>query len=147
MSILLYSCTTWTLTIKSLEKKLDRNYTWILYAVLNKSWKQHPTKPYGHLLPILKNTKRRQTSFAGHCWWSRQTHNQRTSKHGHTSIGWPAKIYIHQLCVDTGYHLEDLPIGMNGKRGIKGIHAVSMPWWWSKSIETESVHYFSAKFK
>ena len=24
-------------------------------------------------------------------------------------------IYIHQLCVDTGWHLEDLPIEMNGK--------------------------------
>ena len=41
--ILLYRCTTWTRT-KRLEKKLDGNYTRMLRAVLNKSWRQHPTK-------------------------------------------------------------------------------------------------------
>ena len=40
-SILLYGCTTWTLT-KRLEKKLDGNYTRMLRAILNKSWRQHP---------------------------------------------------------------------------------------------------------
>ena len=42
-SILLYGCTTWTLT-KRLEKKLDGNYTRMLRANLNKSWRQHPTR-------------------------------------------------------------------------------------------------------
>ena len=42
-SILLYGCTTWTLT-KRLEKKLDGNYTRMLRAILNKSWRQHPNK-------------------------------------------------------------------------------------------------------
>ena len=41
--ILLYGYTTWTLT-KRLEKKLDGNYTRMLRAILNKSWRQHPTK-------------------------------------------------------------------------------------------------------
>ena len=36
VSILLHGCTTWTLT-KSLEKKLDGNYTRMLQAILNKS--------------------------------------------------------------------------------------------------------------
>ena len=36
VSILLYGCTTWTLT-KRLEKKLDGNYTRTLRAILNKS--------------------------------------------------------------------------------------------------------------
>ena len=40
VSILLYGCTTWTLT-KRLEK-LDGNYTRMLRAILNKSWQQHP---------------------------------------------------------------------------------------------------------
>ena len=55
MSILLYGCTTWTLT-KWLEKKLDGNYTRMLRAILNKSWRQHPTKNqlFGHLAPITK---------------------------------------------------------------------------------------------
>ena len=53
--ILLYGCTTWTLT-KWLKKKQDSNYTRMLRAILNKSWRQHPTKPqlYSHLLPITK---------------------------------------------------------------------------------------------
>ena len=55
VSILLYGCTSWTLT-KRLEKKLDGNYTRMLRAILNKSWRQHPTRRqlYGHLPPITK---------------------------------------------------------------------------------------------
>ena len=55
VSILLYGCTTWTLT-KRLEKKLDGNYTRMLRAILNKSGGQHPTRHqlYGHLPPITK---------------------------------------------------------------------------------------------
>ena len=45
MSILLYQCTTWMLT-KRMEKKLDGNYTRMLWAILNKSWRQHPTKQH-----------------------------------------------------------------------------------------------------
>ena len=58
VSILLYGCTTWTLT-KQMEKNLDSNYTRMLQAVLNKSWRQHPTKQqlYGHLPPITKLSK------------------------------------------------------------------------------------------
>ena len=37
VSILLYGCTTWTLT-QPMEKKLDGNRTRILRAILNKSW-------------------------------------------------------------------------------------------------------------
>ena len=55
VSILLYGCTTWTLT-KRLERKLYGNYTRMLRAVLNKSWRQHPTRHqlYGHLPPSRK---------------------------------------------------------------------------------------------
>ena len=55
VSILLYGCTTWTLT-KRLEKKLNSNYTRMLRAILNKSRQQHPTRHqlYGHLPPITK---------------------------------------------------------------------------------------------
>ena len=41
--ILLYEWTTWTLT-KQLEKKLDDNYSRMLWTILNKSWRQHPHK-------------------------------------------------------------------------------------------------------
>ena len=55
VSILLYGCTTWTLN-RRLKKKLDGNYTRMLRAILNKSWRQHPTRHqlYGHLPPIAK---------------------------------------------------------------------------------------------
>ena len=70
VSILLYGCTTWTLT-KRLEKKLDGNYTGMLRTILNKSWRQHSTRHqlYSHLPPISKTmdpriwpTKSRTTS-------------------------------------------------------------------------------------
>ena len=71
-SILLYGCTTWTLT-KRLQKKLDGNYTRMMRAILNKSWWQHPTRHqlYGHLPPITKAIQVRRTRHAGHCWRSR----------------------------------------------------------------------------
>ena len=71
-SILLYRCTTWTLT-KRLEKKLDGNYTRMLQAILNKSWRQHPTRHqlYGHLPPITKTIQVTRTRHAGHCWRNR----------------------------------------------------------------------------
>ena len=72
VSILLYGCTTWMLT-KRMENSLDGNYTRMLRAILNKSWRQHPTKHqlYSHLLPITKTIKVRRTRHAGHCWRSR----------------------------------------------------------------------------
>ena len=39
---LVYWCITWTLT-KRVEKTLDDNYTRMLRAILNKSWRQHRT--------------------------------------------------------------------------------------------------------
>ena len=72
VSILLYGCTTWTLT-KWLEKKLDGNYTRILRAIMNKSWRQ-PSKRhqlYGHLPHITKTIQARRTRHAGPCWRSR----------------------------------------------------------------------------
>ena len=43
VSVLLYGCTTWTLT-ERMEKKLDGNNTRMQRAVWNKSWRQHLTK-------------------------------------------------------------------------------------------------------
>ena len=70
--ILLYGCTTWTLT-KRMGKKLDGNYTRMLQAILNESWRQHPTKKqlYGHLPPITEIIQVRRTRHVGHYWRSR----------------------------------------------------------------------------
>ena len=69
VSILLYGCSTWTLT-KWLEKKLDGNDIKMLRAILNKSRRQHPTSHplYGHLPHITKTIQVRRTRHAGHCW-------------------------------------------------------------------------------
>ena len=63
----LYECTTWTLT-KHMEKKLDGNYTRMLQAILNKSWRQHPTKQQlnGHLPPIMKTIQIKWARHAGY---------------------------------------------------------------------------------
>ena len=55
------------------KKKLDGNYTRMLCIVLNKSWKQHPTKEQlnGHLPLISKIIILRQTRHARHCWRTR----------------------------------------------------------------------------
>ena len=51
------------------EGKLDGNCTIMLRAIVNKSWRQHPTKQqlYRHLPPILKTIQIRRTRYAGHC--------------------------------------------------------------------------------
>ena len=127
VSILIYGCTTWTLT-KWLEMKLDGNYTRILRAILNKSWQQHPTRHqlYGHLPTIRKTIQARQTRHAGHCWRSKHLLISDvllwTPAYGQAKAGRPARTYIQQLCDDTGCSPEDLPrrwmIGRSGDRGL-----------------------------
>ena len=146
VSILLYGCTTWTLT-KRMEKKPDGNYTRMLGAILNKSWKQHPTKQqlYGHLPPITKTIKIWRTRHAGHWWRSRDELISDvllwTPSHGRAKAGWPARTYIQHLCVDTGCSLEDLPAAMDNREGwrerIRDIRAGGVTWWWWWHIKGE----------
>ena len=118
VSVLLYECTTWTLT-KRLEKKLDGNYTRMLKAILNKSCRQHPTRHqlYGHLPSITKTIQVRRTRHAGHCWRSRDELISDvllwTPTYGRAKAGRPARTYIQQLREDTGCSLEDQPDAMN----------------------------------
>ena len=120
VSILLYGCTTWTLT-KRLEKKLDGNYTRMLRAILNKSWWQHPTRHqlYGHLPPIRKTIQVRRARHAGHCWKSRDELISDvllcTPTYGRAKAGRPARTYIQQLYEDTGCSPEDLLEAMNNR--------------------------------
>ena len=139
MSILLYGCTTWTIA-KWTEKKLEGNYTRMLRAILNKSWRQHPTKQqlYGHLSPITKTIKIRRTRHVEHCWRSMDKLisdvHLGTSSHGRTKAGRPARTYIQQLCADTGCSPEDLPKAMDDwevrRERARNIHADSVTWWW-----------------
>ena len=135
--ILLYGCTTWTLT-KRLEKKLDGNYTRILRAILNKTWWQHPTKHqlYGHLLPNTRSIQLRRTRHAGHCWRNRDKLISDvllwTPTYGRAKAGRPARTYIQQLCEDTACSLESLPEAMNDREKwrerVRDIRASGMTW-------------------
>ena len=154
-SILLYGCTTWTLT-KRLKKKLDGNYTRRLRAILNKSWRQHPTRHqlYGHPPPITKTIQVRRTRHAGHCWRSRDELIRDillwTPTHGRAKAGRPARTYIQQLCEDTGCCPDDLPRAMNDREEwrerVRDIRATSATWWWwwwyipKTSVESRGLH-------
>ena len=139
VSILLYGCTTWTLT-KRLEKKLDGNYTRMLQAILNKSWQQHPTRQqlYSHLPPITKTIQVRRTRHAGHCWRGRDKLISDilrwTPTYGWAKAGQPARTYIQQLCEDTGCSPKDLPEAMNDRekwrKRIRDICGTTWWWWW-----------------
>ena len=118
LSILLYRCTTWTLT-KRIEKKLDGNCTRMLRTILNKSWKQRPTKQllYSYLPPITKPTQIKGTRHAGDCWKSKDELISDvllwTTSHGHASVVRPPTTYLLLLCADTRCSLEDLPEAMD----------------------------------
>ena len=119
VSILLYGCTTWTQTKRL--KKLDGDYTRMLRAILNKSWRQHPTRHqlYGHLPPVTKTIQVRRTRHAGHCWKSKDEIISDvllwTPAYGQAKEARPTLTCIQQLCEDTGCSPEDLPEAMNDR--------------------------------
>ena len=112
----------------------------MLRAILNKSWRQHPTRHqlYGHLPPITKTIQVRRTRHAGHHWRSRDELIRDvllwTPTHGHAKAGRPARTHIQQLCEDTGCCPEDLPRAMNDREEwrerVRDIRATSATWWW-----------------
>ena len=112
----------------------------MLRAVLNKSWRQHPTRHqlYGHLPPITKTIQVRRTRHAGHCWRSKDELISdvllRTPTYDRAKAGRPARTYIQQLCEDTGCNPEDLPEAMNDREKwrerVRDIRAGGTWWWW-----------------
>ena len=106
----------------------------MLRAILNKSWRQHPTRHqlYGHLPPVTKTIQVRRTRHAGHCWrrahkwcslltWSSKSRT--TSSNLHTAALW-------------GCSPEDRPEEMNDREAcrerVRDIRAggMTLPWWW-----------------
>ena len=110
-------------------------YIYNLWAILNKSWRQHPTS---HLPPITKTIQVRRTRHAGHCWRSRDELISDvllwTPTHGRVKAERPERTYIQQLCEDTGCYPEDLPEAMNDREKwrerVRDIRATSTTWWW-----------------
>ena len=127
VSILLYGCTTWTLT-KRLKKKR---------SILNKSRRQHPTRHqlYGHLPPITKTIQVRRTRHAGHWWKSRDELISDVLLWTPTYSRQKQDNQLEQqLCEDTGCSPEDLPEAMNDREKwrerVRDIRACGTTWWW-----------------
>ena len=105
VSVLLYGCTIRTL-MKCLEKKLEKNYT-----NPGSSTPQNGSCKVTYLQSH-KPSKIRRATHAGYCWRSMNELINNVllwiPTYGHTSVDWPAKSYLYQLCADTEYRLEDL---------------------------------------
>ena len=129
----------------------------MLRAILNKSWRQHPTRHqlYGHLPPIMKTIQVRQTRHAGHCWRSRDELISDvllwTSTHSRAKAGRPARTYNQQLCEDTGCSPEDLLEAMNDREKwqerVRDIRATSATWWWWWWNKNQSMKYIQGDQK
>ena len=112
----------------------------MLRVILNKSWRQHPTKQqlYGHPPPIRKTIKIRWIRHVGHCWRNRDELIRDvlwwTPSLGRAKAWRPAQTYRQQLCADTACSPEDLPEAMNDREGwrerVRDICADSVTWWW-----------------
>ena len=109
-----------------LEKKLDGNYTRMLRAILNKSWRQHPTRHqlYGHLPPITKTIQVRRTRHAGHCRRSRDELISDvllwTTIHGRAKAGQPAGRFSNYVRIQDVIQktcLRQWTIGKSGEIG------------------------------
>ena len=126
MSVLLYGCTTWTLT-KRMEKKLAGNCSRMLRVVLNKSWRQHPTKQklYVYQPPITKTIQIRRTRQARHCRRSKDELISDvlpwTPSHGRANVCdqlepmYNSSVLIQDIALKT--FRERWTIETNGKRG------------------------------
>ena len=137
MLILLYRCTTWTLT-KHMEKKL--------MATTQECSEQYWARPGGSTPQSSSCTATyhqswkiiqiRQTRHAGHWWRSKDELISDvllwTPSHGRAKAGQPARTYIQQLCADVGYSLEDLPEEMDDREGwwerVRDIRADGVTW-------------------
>ena len=112
-SILIYGCTTWTLT-KRIEKKFDSNYTRMLEAAPHEEAAVQP-------FTTDHENQVRRTRHAEHCWRSRDEVVRDVLlwilSHRRTKAVGPARTYIQQLCVDTGCSPEDLSEAMDDRKG------------------------------
>ena len=138
MSILLYGCTTWTLT-KPKEKKLNGEY--------KECCEQYWTSPGGNTpqntnytatyLPSRKLSKLDEPDMqgtAGEAGTSSCDVLLWTPTYGRAKAGRPARTYIQQRCEDTGCSPEDLPEAMNDwgkwRERVRDIRAGGTTWWW-----------------
>ena len=128
-----------------MEKKFDDNYTRILWVIMNKSRRQHPTKQ--HLPLITKTIQIRRTRHGEHCWRSMDEGISDillwTPSHGRLKAGRPARNNIQEIRADTGGSLEDLLGAIDDRGGwqvrVMKICAGGVTWWWFYRIGLTSM--------
>ena len=98
----------------------------MLRAILNKSWRQRPTRHQlsGHLSPITKTIQVRRTRHAGHCWRSRDELISDvllwTPTHDRAKAGRPARTFSNYVRIRDVVRrtcLRRWTIGKSGERG------------------------------
>ena len=108
----------------------------MLWAMLNKSWKQHPTNQqlYVHLLPITKTIKVRRSRHAGHFCRSKEELICRvllqTPSNGRAKAGRPARTYIRLLRVVQDVSLKTSRKQLTIEKGAKKGSVISMLMVW-----------------
>ena len=125
------------------KKKLDGNYIRMLEAVLNKSWKQHPSKQqlFGHLPPILQATQISRTRYAGQSLSSKDEQHSPMDSYIYSCKGYLTSKSLHRFCALIGYSVEDLPRVMHDRNGLRDrdrekdrnrerLRALSTTRWW-----------------
>ena len=133
VSILLYRCTTWTLT-KRMETVTAQECCERYWISLGESTPQsssctatyHPSRKLSNIRHV------------GHSWRSKDALISEvllwTSSHGRAKAGRPTRTYIQQLCADTRCIPEDLPEAMDDREGwrerVRNIRADGETWWW-----------------
>ena len=127
--ILLYKCTTWTLT-KCIEQKPDGNYTRILFAIkqilvvtlhkttcptclVHLTWMVSEIggrELYSYLPPISLTIQVRWTRHVGSSWRSKDKLMWLSliEIYSWMSQCWPTRKALHQLCADSGCSPEHL---------------------------------------
>ena len=130
----------------------------ILWADYHFVWRQHPTKQqlYGHQPTVRKTIKVRRSRHAEHSRRSREKLISNillwTPSVWRAKEGRPARTYIQQLCVDTGYSLEDLQEEMDDRNGwqerVREINASGATWWSSSCLSIiETTSPLSSEFQ
>ena len=133
----------------------------MLRPILNKSWRQLPTKQqlYGHPPRITKTIKIRRTRHPGHCWRSRDKLISDvllwTPSHGRAKAGRPARTYKQQFCADSGCSPEDQQEAIDNREvwreRVRDIRADSATWWWwfwkEEKFTSQNFCLVSSQFK
>ena len=76
---------------------------------------------YSHQPLISQTIQVWQIIHAGHYWRSKDklisNVSLQTFTYGLARVGWPAKTYVHQICMKPGCSLEDLPGAIDDRDG------------------------------